>query len=474
MTSLPGDGERPRGGLRAELARPVGRLFAPGFGLQQRDDPIAAVVDGFPASWTGVTHDPPPRPDVFAKVKGALAQGAAGVRALPSNLLRHVPNALLYGQRTGRSDGAVVNAYFERLGEAGRTAPKRLWTHYVITLEADDLATNEIAGWLRRGRDCLPARLLDFSDKYHILDPSCSAAMMATEALDGDGFAEDVARVGFSLQRLRPSALMASILGGVGTLLLEGAFDACDPVRRVTALLEGQVKNAIGLTQAHEDLRRRATAAFVEGFVAWQLRTGGAHVPVMDLLTTLNGDPRFSPERWRGVVAQSAIDVVEGWLTRHTIDAFFRVVTRLPIERQDMWEDRRAFWMGYLEFVRRAWLIVGERGIRFAEDEKIRYGRFRGGAIADHCGLILDFGDICAFEMNMNGRVFVWRPDQVQGDVFPKAYDPTPFDRGPITRHATGSWSHGCVGVVHNGKWKEKVAGVIQERSDRGIRRRSV
>lgn len=470
MTSPLGDGERPRGALRAELAKPVGRLFVPGLGLRQRDDPIAAAVAKFPASWTGVTEDPPPRQDVFAEVRGALARGAAGVRAMPSRLLRHVPSALLYGQRIGRSDGAVVLAYLERLDEVGRTAPGRLWTHYVISLEPDDLATNEIAAWLRRGRDSIPARLLDFSDKYDILDPARCTARMATEALGGDGFVEDVAKVGFSLKRLRPSALMASILGGAGKLLGEKSFVAHDPVGKVTTLLEGQVKNAIALTQARDDLRLRAVATFVEGFVAWQLRTGGGHDPVMDLLTTLNDDPRFSPERWRGVVAQPAIDVVEGWLTRHTIEAFFRVVTRLPIERQDMWQDRRAFWMGYLEFVKRAWLIVGERGVRFAEDEKFRYGRFAGGAFADHCGLVLDFGDICAFEMNMNGRVVVWRPDQVQRDVFPKVYDPTPFDRGPITRHAAGLWSRGCVGIVHNGRWKDKVADVIQERSDRGIR----
>lgn len=470
MTSPPDSSERPRGALKAELAKPIGRLFVPGLG--QRNDPIAAAVARFPPGWTGVTDDPLPRPDVFAEVKGALAQGEAGVRAMPPRLLRHVPNALLYGQRTGRSDGAVVAAYLDRLAEAGRTAPRRLWTHYMITLEPDDLASNEIADWLRRSRDALPTGLLEFSEKYHVLDPSRSATTMAAEALAGDGFAQDLARVGFSLKRLRPSALMASILGNVGTHLQMQGFNVRDPVSRVSALLEGQLKNAILQTQAREELRLRAVAAFVEGFVAWQLRTGGTHNPVMDLLTIVNDDPRFSPERWRGVVSPQAIEVVEAWLTRHTIEAFFRVVTRLPIDREDMWKDRRAFWMGYLEFVKRAWLIVGERGVPFANDEKIRYGRFAGGAFADHCGLVLDFGDICAFEMNMNGRVVIWRPEQVQRDVFPKVYDPAPFDRGPITRQATGIWSRGCVGIVHNGRWQDKVADVIQQRSDRGIRPR--
>jgi hypothetical protein len=410
-------------------------------------------------------------------VKGALAGGATGVRDMPQSLLRHVPYALLYGERTGRSDGAVVKAYLDRLGEAGRSAPRRLWTHYVISLETDDLATNEIAAWLKRNRDVLPERLRDFSSKYEVLDPTRSPTRMATEALGGDGFAEDVARIGFSLQRLRPSALMAAILEGVGSVLRGGSLTARDPVGRVRALLEGRAEDAIAATQAREEVRRRALATFVEGFVSWQRRVDRLDQnpgPVMDLLTSVNEDPRFSPERWRGVVADATIDVIEGWLTRHTIEAFFRVVNRLPIERQDMWDGRRDFWMAYLGFVRRAWLIVGERGVPFAKQEKIRFGRFRGGAFADHCGLVLDFGDLCALEMNMNGKAVLWRPDQVRHDVFPKAYDETPYDRGPITRYATGMWSQGCIGIVHNGQWKAKIADVIQQRTNHGIRPRGV
>ncbi|MDO9713176.1 EH signature domain-containing protein [Paracraurococcus lichenis] len=424
--------------------------------------------------------EPAPRPDVFRAVKGALAQGATGVRDMPQSLLRHVPYALLYGERTGRSDGAVVKAYLDRFGEAGRSAPRRLWTHYVISLEADDLATNEIAGWLKRNRDVLPERLRDFSSKYEVLDPARSPIRMATEALGGDGFAEDVGKIGFSLQRLRPSALMAAILEGVGSALRGGSLMARDPIGRVKALLEGHVENAIAATQAREEVRRRALATFIEGFVSWQRRVDRYDQnpgPVLDLLTSVNEDPRFSPEKWRGIVTDATIDIIEGWLTRHTIEAFFRVVNRLPIERQDMWDDRREFWMAYLEFVHRAWLIVGERGVPFAQQEKIRFGRFRGGAFADHCGLVLDFGDLCALEMNMNGRAVLWRPAEVHPSLlgkFPKVYDETPYDRGTITRYATGMWSQGCVGIVHNGPWQRKIADVIQQRTNQGIRPRGV
>jgi hypothetical protein len=418
-----------------------------------------------------------PRSDVFELVKGALARGSDGVRDMPSSLLRHVPYALLYGERTGRSDGAVVKAYLERLAEAGRSAPRRLWTHYVISLEGDDLATNEIAAWLKRNRDALPERLLEFNAKYEVLDPSRSPARMASKALGGDEFATDVARVGLTLQRLRPSALMASILCGVGSTLQGGALAPLDPVGRVLALLEGHVEDAIAATQAREEVRRRALATFVEGVVSWQRRVDRHDRnpgPVLDLLTTLNQDPRFSPGRWQSIVPKPTIDIIEGWLTRHTVEAFFRVVNRLQIERQDMWDERRAFWMAYLGFVRRAWLIVGEKGVPYAHQEKIRFGRFRAGAFADHCGLVLDFGDLCAFEMNMNGRAVLWRPDQVRHDLFPKVYDETPYDRGSITRYATGIWGAGCIGIVHNGQWQRKIADAIQQHTDHGIRPQGV
>jgi hypothetical protein len=270
---------------------------------------------------------------------------------------------------------------------------------------------------------------------------------------------------------------MASILGSIGTVLQAGAMDAQDPIGRVGVLLEGKVENAIRDTQARDELRRRALAEFVEGFVSWQRRVDRRDRdpgPVMDLLTSVNEDPRFSPMRWRGIVAQATIDIIEGWLTRHTIEAFFRVVTRLPIQRQDMWHDRREFWMAYRDFVRRAWLIVGERGVPFAQEEKIRFGRFRGGAFADHCGLVLDFGDLCALEMNMKGRAILWRPDQVRHDRFPRVYDDTPYDRGSITGYAANLWSHGCIGIVHNGHWKAKVADVIQQHTSLGIRPRGI
>ena len=51
------------------------------------------------------------------------------------------------------------------------------------------------------------------------------------------------------------------------------------------------------------EVKRRAVSALMEGFVAWQRRIDPrdtAPDPVLDLLVTLNMDPRFSPGRWDG------------------------------------------------------------------------------------------------------------------------------------------------------------------------------
>jgi hypothetical protein len=458
--------------LAVELSKPLPRMFVPGLGL--RDDPIAVEVEKLTLRWGAAVSDKPPRPDLFALVKGALGQGIDGVRNLALPLLRHVPFALLYGDRIGRGDDALIKAYLGRLDEAGSSASRRLWTHYFFSLERDDLATNEIAAWLKLHQADLPERLKLFTDKYDVLDPASTPARMASEVLIGDEFAADVAAIGLPLERLRTTALMVAILGAIGTLLKEGT-NPSDPVRKVTALLDGKTKDAFDQAQAGVEIRKRALATFIEGVVAWQRRVdpGDVHLaPVLEVIISVNQDPRFSSGRWNNIVARATTDVIEEWLTRHTVEAFFRVVNRLQIDRPDMWKERRTFWMAYLRHVRRAWLIVGEEGVPYALHEKIRFGRFHGGAVASHCGLILDLDDLRVLEMNMNGRAILWRPAEAAKSGFPEIYDETPYDRGDVNRNVSRSevWRGGCIGLTHGSGWQRKFADHIQQRTTRGIR----
>ena len=122
------------------------------------------------------------------------------------------------------------------------------------------------------------------------------------------------------------------------------------------------------------------------------------------MLLAVNGDPRFSEGRWKDVVDRSSTTIVEGWLTRKTIEAFFRVISALNVERGDMWKERREFWLDYLPFIRRSWLIVGARAVPLADREGLRYGTFSRGVSGEHCGLVLEIDDLSILEMNVTGR----------------------------------------------------------------------
>jgi hypothetical protein len=466
--------EQPTTTLKEELRKEIPQLFVPGFGL--RHDAVADEAERMEKKWGGARIDAQPRPDVFMEVKAALQAGTRGVEALPPRLLSYVPFAMLYGAHTGREDADTVRAFLRRMHEVGRSAPRRLWPHYLLSLEPNDPATNEIALWLKVHHDGLPTRLAEFTEKYDSFDPASTPGKMAREVLFGDGIETDFRVVGVGPERLHTSALLAEILGAIGGLLREGSRPA-DAVQLVKAILPEQRTQAIKEIQAREPSKNRAVGAFIEGLITWQRRRDPNDAKpgtVLDLVLELNKDPRFNAVLWDGIVPKPTTEIVESWLTKHTIEAFFRVVNQLRIERTDMWSERRKFWMSYLPYVRRAWLIVGDQGVPFATRERIRFGRFSGGANEGHCGLMLDFGDLRVLEMNMNGRAILWRPDDVGQGEFPQMYDETPFDRRTFSAAVARSeiWQNGCIGLGHRPPdgWQWKFADQIQQRSDRGIR----
>jgi hypothetical protein len=468
------DTRRLRGRLREVLRRDLPTLFAPNFGL--RTDAIAAEVALIEQRWGVAQLDARPRPAVFDVIKAALEASGAGVEALPGRLVPLVPYAMLYGNHVGRADKNVLQAFIKRLETAGRSAARRIWPHYLLSLEQHDVATNEIGDWLKRNRSCLPPRLSEFSDRYDVFQPERATSLMAQSVISGHRFCEHIQAVGIGIETFYASALLAEIIFSIGTILSRHA-QATEVVSDVRTLLPAARSLAIDQTQARDPAKRRAIGKFVDGLVNWQSRVDRDErnvAPVLDLVLELNGDPRFDVVRWQGVVASSTRSTVEIWLTRHTIEAFFRVANQIRIERADMWAERRAFWLSYLPYVRRAWLIVGDSGVAAAKREQIRFGRFSGGASTGHCGLLLDFGDLRVLEMNMNGRAILWQPSSVEHGKFPEVYDETPFDRGSFGDFVerTEVWQNGCIGLGHRPPdgWQAKFSKQIQQRTSLGIR----
>jgi hypothetical protein len=299
---------------------------------------------------------------------------------------------------------------------------------------------------------------------------------MARTALYGDELENDLHDIGITPQRLRSSALIVTIMASVGRLLQENKAPG-DPVKLVRALLDNEPKNVIQMAPTTPQLRRRATASLVEGLVAWQRKTDPGDTkpePTLDFLLEVNEDPRFVPGRWRDVVADTVTHVVEGWLSRKTIDAFFRVVGSLHVERRDMWRERHKFWLGYVPFINGAWLIVGSDAIALAGREGIRFGAFGAGADKDHCGLVLLIEDLVVMEMNKVGRAIVWKNGAVPKGIFPELYDEMPYDRRAIGTYVSNrqEWARHCIGLRHlpPDGWQRKFADCIQQNTRRGVR----
>ena len=227
--------------------------------------------------------------------------------------------------------------------------------------------------------------------------------------------------------------------------------------------------------QSREGLRRQAATSFIEGLVAWQRRIDPGDTkpePVVDLLlAAINGDPRFSEGRWKDV-GRNTTDIVETWLTRKTIEAFFRVISALHIQRRGMWDERRKFWLDYLPFIQRSWLIVGDKAVSLAVREGIRYQTFSRGASDEHCGLVLEIDGLSVLEMNVTGRAILWKKDVVPNGIFPEVYDDrTQFDRKELTTYVDRpeTWKRGCIGLAHHVGWQGKFRSHIQQNTARGV-----
>jgi hypothetical protein len=304
---------------------------------------------------------------------------------------------------------------------------------------------------------------------------------MAEAALAGNRLLEDLSRIRVTPERLRTSALIVAILGCVGRVLKTDSVRG-DPVTCVRNLLANHVADVIQQAPAGLELRKWAVKSFVEGFVVWQQKPERVNTnpePALSLLLEINRDPRFVPGRWRGIVDETATSAIEAWLSGKTIEAFFRVVNDLHVDRRDMWDERRKFWLSYLPFVKKAWLIVGSGAIPLAQREGVQFGTFGGGAARDHCGLLILIDDLMVLEMNKVGRAVLWKDGAVSGGVFPEVYDETTrYDRRNINMYVSKreEWQGSSIALTHQPPdgWQRKFADQIQQNTSRYIRPRGL
>ena len=395
-------------GLSDELARQLPRIPHPF--LPSRKSSLEVEAERVAAAFGGISREVAPRPDVIALVEARLGPDGSGMGDLKRQELKIVPYIIWGPHLRWRDDATFIRAFLSRADAVWPRAVKRLWRHYVVNFDAKTEATVHLAAWLDRRMDLLPEPLRLLTRDFDLLDVSRAASMLAVAALEGDRLIRALRDVGLSLEVFRGSALLASLLEAVGHLLASASGARRVP-ERLAALVGERTQNVLTEAVCSAGLRARSLRHLVDGLVAWQERMEGhgePTEPVIGYLVALNGDPRFFPTRWHGHVSQHAVSTLEKWLSRQTIESFFRIIDALQTERPDMWRDRRAFWLSYVPFVTAAWLVVGRNAITVARKEKLPFGQFSGGAQHDHCGLMMEIGNVCIMEMNKVGSAFFW------------------------------------------------------------------
>ena len=436
-------------GLSAELARALPRVPRPV--TPARKCGLELQADAMAEAFGGIARDTEPPPDLLASLEQKLLRQPEALQGLVRRELKAAPYVIWGSDPRWRSDAEFVGRYLVEVAARWPTGPRRLWRHHVMNFDAGSPATRVLAAWLGDRLAQLPDGLQALSKAYALMEIERAPAVMAGAVLSRGTPSADFEGVGLGADAMRASGLSVETLDAVGRLLSEGSIAERVP-DSLRALLAGDPADAITAASCGQPTRDRALRSLVDGLVAWQTRIdpdGQAPEPTLDFLLALNGDPRFARSRWQGRVAPGSIDAAERWLSRKTIDAFFRVVDALRTDRPDMWRERRAFWMSYLPHVARAWLVVGPHAVALAEREGVRFGRFvtGDGTMADHCGLVLQVKSACVLEMNKNGSAIFWHSG---APGLPGPFDET-YNRAAlrsrrtmqevfVERHVPGTW----------------------------------
>ncbi|WP_311266810.1 EH signature domain-containing protein [Sphingobium sp. WCS2017Hpa-17] len=233
----------------------------------------------------------------------------------------------------------------------------------------------------------------------------------------------------------------------------------------------------------------------MEALLAWALLAPwSSAAPAADykdqisrLLIARIGDPRLAAAKWSAIeqkIADWQSSYVSGsitgrlrfWLAERNVRAFFSIV-RKTTDRQDQWDAREAFWLGYIEVsaISDAWFAFGRRAEQLAghlaRDERVQYGLVSGGADPSHSALILSIGDLRIAEWSHNGSCRFWpdatarHPDKrLSKYVAPPLYQDR-YD-GNLLRTTVGP--AGFQYVPHMSMWEWRFSSIIYRHT--GIR----
>jgi hypothetical protein len=371
---------------------------------------IKDVAAEFEQRFGGAAKELPPPTNLLEEAEWLLVSGHGDLSRLERKHLKSIPHFLWHSSRGWSEMPALVDSYLEWANQNWRTAPRRLWRHYLLNLNPKSLATRRLARWLQDRRDQLSPILRDFSERWALLDPEAAIQRLAQSLLAGDAFLSEIEHLKVARDDVIRSAFMLSVLESLGRRLREHRQPS-GIVAVLKSLLSPLGETPTYQMEGPDNLRQAALKSLVEGLVTWSERQGEPAInQTLGWLDTLIGDPRLRySARWVGIDPDIRA-LVERWLTKITLGTFFEVMREFTTDRPDMVDARERFWRRYEKHIGRAWLITTSAGKPIARrllNES--FGEFSGGHVDPyHLGLMLQIGNYVIFEMNKNGSTLFW------------------------------------------------------------------
>lgn len=351
-----------------------------------------------------------PLSNVVEETEKRLIAGRGDIAKLDRRHCKAVPYILWSSPQGWSNNARLIGDYLAWADREWRNAPRQLWRHYLLNMDPDSLATQRLGAWLAARADKLPPALHDFSEKWSLFSPDHAIRKLADSLLAGSGFIGEIEHLRIGRKTLLESAFLLSVLQALGQRL-QDYRQRSDIAITLKSLLADLGETPTYKMHGPENLRQSTLKSLVEGLISWAERQGGITVDqTLDLLYSLIGDPRLYPIRWKDI-DPSKRETVERWLTKVTLEAFFRVIRELRTDRDDMVEERERFWRGFEKSILRAWLITASDGLEIARRLLGQsFGKFETGPNVqrDHLGLMLQIGNYAVLEMNKTGSTLFW------------------------------------------------------------------
>lgn len=349
-------------------------------------------------------------PDLLREAEAHLLETDGDITGLSPRHRRAIPFLLWTSEHRWSEHRRLVTDLLDWAASHWRSAPARLFAHQLLNLDPDSFATEHLAAWLHEHRGQLPERLRVFFERWGLVEPGQAVRKIGKALLSGSSVIEEIEGLGVEQEKLRRSALLLRALDALGREL-RGYQESSQVAPTLTTLLAPLGDTPTYKMQGSDDARRQALRSLVEGLVLWADRLGEPAIgPTLDLLYRLVGDPRLRPERWQTIDADIR-KTVERWLTKITLESFFRFMRETPTDNPTMVKERVAFWRDYEHDIKRAWLIVGkdshERATSVLKDS---FADFAQGPNVqpDHLGLLMQMRNLIVLEMNKQGRTLFW------------------------------------------------------------------